>query len=211
MKELVDAIVELNELKTIEIAKRILEETDDPKIVLDAVTKAAEVMGEKFERGEFFIADLIVGGEILKAVSDLARQKLGELGKAREVTGKLVIGTVEGDIHDIGKNIVVSMAEVVGFEVIDLGVDVPPAKFVEAVKRYDPDIVGMSGLLTLAITSMKKTVEELKRAGLRDKVKIIIGGGRVDQLACEYVGADAWTTNAPDGIRTMLKWVREKK
>jgi methanogenic corrinoid protein MtbC1 len=103
------------------------------------------------------------------------------------------------------------MAEAAGFEVIDLGVDVSPEKFVEAIQKYNPDIVGMSGLLTLAIESMKKTVDAIKAAGLRDKVKIIIGGGRVDQYACEYVGADAWTTSAAIGIRIMLKWIEEKK
>ncbi|MEM4952310.1 MAG: cobalamin-dependent protein, partial [Ignisphaera sp.] len=131
--------------------------------------------------------------------------------RAREVVGRLLIGTVEGDIHDIGKNIVVTMAEAAGFEVIDLGVDVPPQKFVEAIKQYSPDIVGMSGLLTLAIESMKKTVDAIKEAGLREKVKIIIGGGRVDQYACQYIEADAWTNDAAHGVKTMLKWIEEKK
>ncbi|MEM0002167.1 MAG: cobalamin-dependent protein [Desulfurococcaceae archaeon] len=210
MKELVNAIVELDERKSYEIAKRILEETRDPRVVLEAIREAAEIIGEKYEKGEFFVADLILAGEIMKTVSDLARQKLKELGEARKVIGKLVIGTVEGDVHDIGKNIVISMAEAVGFEVIDLGVDVPPSKFVEAIKQYQPDIVGMSGLLTVAIDSMKRTVDEITKAGLRKDVKIIIGGGRVDQYACEYVGADAWTTDAAEGIRIMLKWMEEK-
>jgi len=129
----------------------------------------------------------------------------------REVIGRVVIGTVYGDIHDIGKNIVVTMAEAAGFEVIDLGVDVPPQKFVEAIKQYNPDIVGMSGLLTVAIESMKKTIDAIKEAGLRDKVKIIIGGGRVDEYAKEYTGADAWARDAATGIRIMLKWMKEKK
>jgi methylmalonyl-CoA mutase cobalamin-binding domain/chain len=210
-EEFVNAVVSLDEAKAIDSTRKRLESGEDPLKILDDLTKAANVIGEKYEKGEFFIADLVMAGEILKEVSDLVRPKLKELGKAREAIGKLVIGTVQGDIHDIGKNIVVTMAEAAGFEVIDLGVDVPPEKFVEAIKQHNPDIVGMSGLLTLAIESMKKTVDAIKAAGLRDKVKIIIGGGRVDQYACEYVGADAWTTSAAIGIRIMLKWIEEKK
>jgi methylmalonyl-CoA mutase cobalamin-binding domain/chain len=210
-EEFVNAVVSLDEKKAIDLTRKRLEVGEDPLKILDDLTKAANVIGEKYEKGEFFIADLVMAGEILKEVSDLVRPKLKELGKAREPIGKLVIGTVQGDIHDIGKNIVVTMAEAAGFEVIDLGVDVSPQKFVEAIQQYNPDIVGMSGLLTLAIESMKKTVDAIKAAGLRDKVKIIIGGGRVDQYACEYVGADAWTTSAAIGIRIMLKWIEEKK
>jgi methanogenic corrinoid protein MtbC1 len=210
-EEFVKAIVDLDESKVLELTRKRLEVGEDPLKILDDLTRAANIIGEKYEKGEFFIADLVMAGEILKEVSELVRPKLKELGKVREPIGKLVIGTVQGDIHDIGKNIVVTMAEAAGFEVIDLGVDVPPEKFVEAIQKYNPDIVGMSGLLTLAIESMKKTVDAIKAAELRDKVKIIIGGGRVDQYACEYVGADAWTTSAAIGIRIMLKWIEEKK
>jgi len=210
-EEFVKAIVDLDESKALELTRKRLEVGEDPLKILDDLTRTANIVGEKYEKGEFFIADLVMAGEILKEVSELVRPKLKELGKVREPIGKLVIGTVQGDIHDIGKNIVVTMAEAAGFEVIDLGVDVSPEKFVEAIQKYNPDIVGMSGLLTLAIESMKKTVDAIKAAGLRDKVKIIIGGGRVDQYACEYVGADAWTTSAAIGIRIMLKWIEEKK
>lgn len=210
-EEFVNAIIELNEARALELARRRLEAGEDPMKILDDLRRAAEVIGSKFEAGEYFIADLVMAGEILKAVSDIAREKLRSLGRSREVVGRLLIGTVEGDIHDIGKNIVVTMAEAAGFEVIDLGVDVPPQKFVEAIKQYSPDIVGMSGLLTLAIESMKKTVDAIKEAGLREKVKIIIGGGRVDQYACQYIEADAWTNDAAHGVKTMLKWIEEKK
>ncbi|MEM1875590.1 MAG: cobalamin-dependent protein [Ignisphaera sp.] len=210
-EEFVNAIIELNEARALELARRRLEAGEDPMKILDDLRRAAEVIGSKFEAGEYFIADLVMAGEILKAVSDIAREKLRSLGRSREVVGRLLIGTVEGDIHDIGKNIVVTMAEAAGFEVIDLGVDVPPQKFVEAIKQYSPDIVGMSGLLTLAIESMKKTVDAIKEAGLREKVKIIIGGGRVDQYACQYIEADAWTNDAAHGVKTMLKWIEKKK
>jgi methylmalonyl-CoA mutase cobalamin-binding domain/chain len=210
-EEFVKAIVDLDESKALELTRKRLGAGEDPLKILDDLTRAANVIGEKYEKGEFFIADLVMAGEILKEVSELVRPKLKELGRAREPIGKLVIGTVQGDIHDIGKNIAVTMAEAAGFEVIDLGVDVPPEKFVEAIQKYNPDIVGMSCLITVGIESMKKTVDAIKAAGLRDKVKIIIGGGRVDQYACEYVGADAWTNSAAIGIRIMLKWIEEKK
>ena len=210
-EEFVNAILELEEEKALKIARERLEAGEDPLKILDDLKVAAEKVGEKYEKGEFFVADLVMAGEIMKGVSELVRPKLKELGKAREPIGKLVIGTVEGDIHDIGKNIAVTMAEASGFEVIDLGVDVPPQKFVEAIKQHNPDVVGMSGLLTLAIESMKKTIDAIKNAGLRDKVKIIIGGGRVDEYAKEYTGADAWTNDAATGIRIMLGWVGGKK
>ncbi|MEM1831416.1 MAG: cobalamin-dependent protein [Desulfurococcaceae archaeon] len=208
-EELIKAILELNEDKALEITRERLEK-EDPSNILNDLRKAAEIIGEKYEKGEFFVADLVMAGEILKAVSNLAREKLRSMGKTREVIGKFVIGTVEGDVHDIGKNIVITMAEAAGFEVIDLGIDVPPQKFVDAIKQYQPDIVGMSGLLTLAIESMKRTVEAIKAAGLRDKVKIIIGGGRIDQYSCEYVGADAWSNDAAHGVRIMLEWTKER-
>ncbi|MEM1772822.1 MAG: corrinoid protein [Desulfurococcaceae archaeon] len=208
-EELIKAILDLNEDKALEITRERLEK-EDPSNILNDLRKAAEIIGEKYEKGEFFVADLVMAGEILKAVSNLAREKLRSMGKTREVIGKFVIGTVEGDVHDIGKNIVITMAEAAGFEVIDLGIDVPPQKFVDAIKQYQPDIVGMSGLLTLAIESMKRTVEAIKAAGLRDKVKIIIGGGRIDQYSCEYVGADAWSNDAAHGVRIMLEWTKER-
>ncbi|MCS7111902.1 MAG: cobalamin-dependent protein, partial [Ignisphaera sp.] len=183
----------------------------DPQAVLGDLRVAADVIGSKFECGDYFVADLVMAGEILKAISDMVREKLRAMGRVRETIGRLLIGTVEGDIHDIGKNIVVTMAEAAGFEVIDIGVDVPPQKFIEAIKQYKPDIVGMSCLITVGIESMKRTVDAIKEAGLRDKVKIIIGGGRVDQYACNYIGADAWTNDAATGVKTMIKWIQEKK
>lgn len=209
-EEFINAVAELDENKAIDLARKRLT-VEDPVNLLNDLKKAAEIIGGKYERGEFFVADLVMAGEILKVISDMTREKLKELGKSRETLGKFVIGTVEGDIHDIGKNIVTTMAEAAGLEVIDLGVDVPPQKFVEAIKHYNPDIVGMSCLITVGIESMKKTVEAIKEAGLRDKVKIIIGGGRVDQYACQYVEADAWTNDAATGVKIMLKWLEEKK
>jgi len=210
-EEFINSIVNLEESKAIELTKKRLEAGEDPVKLLDDLRIAADKIGEKYEKGEYFVADLVYAGEILKAVSNILREEIAKRGLKREIIGRFIIGTVEGDIHDIGKNIVVTMAEAAGFEVVDLGVDVPPQKFVEAIKQHSPDIVGMSGLLTVAIESMKRTVDAIKEAGLRGNVKIIIGGGRVDEYAHQYVGSDAWARDAATGIRIMLKWMEEKK
>ena len=198
-EEFVKALADLDEAKTIELTKKRVEAGEDPFAILEDVRKATDIIGKRFEEGRYFVSDLIMAGEILKQIMDIVKPLIGE--KAGEAKGKVVIGTVEGDVHDIGKNIVIALLEAEGFEVIDLGVDQPPEAFVNAIKEHNPDVVGLSGLLTEAIESMKKTVEAIKEAGLRDKVKIIIGGGRTDEEAKEYVGADDWADDAAVGVR----------
>lgn len=148
-----------------------------------------------------------MAAEIFQEGMDFIIPKL-ETGEA-EPLGKIVIGTVEGDIHDIGKNIVTSLLEAEGFEIRDLGVDIPPQEFVNAVKDEKPEIVGMSGLLTQAIEPMKDTIEALEEAGLRKGLKVIIGGSRMDEDVCEYVKADDWVDTANEGVRISRKWIKE--
>ncbi|WP_456329690.1 cobalamin B12-binding domain-containing protein [Archaeoglobus sp.] len=198
-EEFVNALADLDEAKTIELTKRRVEAGEDPFAILEDVRKATDIIGKRFEEGRYFVSDLIMAGEILKQIMDIVKPLIGE--KGGEKKGKVVIGTVEGDVHDIGKNIVIALLEAEGFEVVDLGVDQPPEAFVNAIKEHNPDVVGLSGLLTEAIESMKKTVEAIKEAGLRDRVKIIIGGGRTDEEAKEYVGADDWADDAAVGVR----------
>ncbi len=198
-EEFVNALADLDEAKTIELTKRRVEAGEDPFAILEDVRKATDIIGKRFEEGRYFVSDLIMAGEILKQIMDIVKPLIGE--KDGEKKGKVVIGTVEGDVHDIGKNIVIALLEAEGFEVVDLGVDQPPEAFVNAIKEHNPDVVGLSGLLTEAIESMKKTVEAIKEAGLRDRVKIIIGGGRTDEEAKEYVGADDWADDAAVGVR----------
>ncbi|MBO8180475.1 MAG: corrinoid protein [Archaeoglobus sp.] len=198
-EEFVNALADLDEAKTIELTKKRVEAGEDPFAILEDVRKATDIIGKRFEEGRYFVSDLIMAGEILKQIMDIVKPLIGE--KAGEAKGKVVIGTVEGDVHDIGKNIVIALLEAEGFEVVDLGVDQPPEAFVNAIKEHNPDVVGLSGLLTEAIESMKKTVEAIKEAGLRDRVKIIIGGGRTDEEAKEYVGADDWADDAAVGVR----------
>jgi len=130
-------------------------------------------------------------------------------GPQQKRLGKVVIGTVQGDIHDIAKDIVVFMLDINGFEVIDLGVDVPPQTFIDKVQEVDATILGLSGFLTLAYDPMKATVEALQAAGLGENVKVMIGGGQVDDYACDYAGADAWGPDAMSAVRLAKKWVGE--
>jgi methanogenic corrinoid protein MtbC1 len=152
------------------------------------------------------LPELMMAGEILSQITDIVKPELAKVPEVKRV-GKVLIGTVEGDIHDIGKNIVTFMLDVNGFEVLDLGVDVSPQKFVEAIGDFEPQVVGLSGFLTLAFDGMKATVDAIKEAGLRDSVKIMIGGGQVNEKIQEYAGADAYGRDAMAGVSLAKKWV----
>lgn len=149
---------------------------------------------------------MIFAGELLSEAIDALKPVIGSGSSAK--IGKIVIGTVHGDLHDIGKNIFKSMSEAAGFEVIDLGIDQPVGAFIDKVKEVSPEIVGLSGVLTLALEAMKDTVDGLSEAGLRDSVKVIIGGNPVTKEACEHIGADAFTTNAAEGVKICQRWVK---
>ncbi|GAI89152.1 unnamed protein product [marine sediment metagenome] len=162
-------------------------------------------MGKRFADSEYFIADLVYSSEILKVITDMVKPRLAKAAEVKSL-GKVVMGTVAGDIHDIGKDIVVFMLDVNGFEVYDLGVDVPAQKFVDKIKESGAPIVGLSGFLTLAYDSMKQTVEAIKNAGLRDRVKIMIGGGQITEEIKKYTGADAYGKDAMVGVSLAKKW-----
>ncbi|MBN2335418.1 corrinoid protein [Candidatus Bathyarchaeota archaeon] len=200
---IVDAIVNLDEPTALRLADELIKRGAAPIDILEKCRKGMSIVGERFESGEFFLSEMIMAAEIFNQVMDRIRPEL--MKTVTESKGKIVIGTVEGDVHDIGKNIVVALLEAEGYTVIDLGVDVPPARFVEAIKEHEPDIVGMSSLLTVALESTKKTVDAITEAGLRDKVKIIIGGGRIDAHATDYIRPDASTDNAAQGVRLCMR------
>ncbi|NLP36150.1 MAG: cobalamin-binding protein [Firmicutes bacterium] len=164
------------------------------------------IVGDLFEQGEYFVGDLIFAGELLTNAIEILKPVLGQVSS--EKIGTIVLGTVAGDLHDIGKNIFRSMAEAAGFEVHDIGIDQPAEAFVNKVKEVNPEIVGMSGVLTLALESMKDTVDAFKAAGIRDNIKVIIGGNPVTKEACEQIGADAFTTNAAEGVKICQSWVQ---
>jgi len=208
VEEFVKAIADLREKDALELVKKLIEQGVDLSTILDGIRKASDIIGRRFEEGRYFISDLIMAGEILREITEILRPIIVK-EKPKKI-GTVVIGTVQGDIHDIGKNIVVAVLEANGFEVIDLGVDVPPEKFVEAIRKHNPQVVGLSCLITEGIESMKKTIDAIKAAGLKEKVKIIIGGGRVDEGACKYVGADAWARDVQTGLRIIKEWVGVK-
>lgn len=192
---LVDAISEMREEEALKIAQELLDKGTDPFLILEDCREAMTLVGQHFEANECFVPDLILAGEILRQISVFVKPKLVQHVSAKK-TGKIVIGTVHGDIHDIGKDIVTFMLDVNGFDVRDLGVDVPPDKFVETVEEFQPQVVGLSGFLTLSYDPMKSTVQALTDAGFRDRVKIMIGGGQIDEQIRQYTGADVYCKDA---------------
>ena len=210
-QDLVDAMVSMREAEAMELAQKMLDGGEDPLHVLESCRTAVEIVGQRFEAGRYFLPELIMAGEMLKKISQIAKPFLKrECSTKADVRGKVVIGSVKGDIHDIGKDIVTFMLEINGFEVHDLGVDVPAEKFVDAIKTVQPDIVGMSALLTTAFESMKNTVEVIKNAGLRDGVKIMVGGGTVDEKVKQYSGADAYGADAVAAVKLSIEWMESK-
>jgi methanogenic corrinoid protein MtbC1 len=205
-EKIVDAFINLDESATLQHVKSMLALGVNPVEILEECRKGMLAVGERFERGDFFLSEMIMASEIYKQVTEQIKPYL--ITSASKTNGKIVIGTVEGDIHDIGKNILISLLEVEGFNIVDLGVDVPPERFVEAIREHNPNIIGMSCLLSTSIETMKSTVDAIVEAGLRDKIRIIIGGGRLERNAAEYIKPDAYTDNAAQGVKMCLKLLR---
>lgn len=179
---------------------------DDAAKVIQACQDGMGIVGDKFEKDEYFVGDLVYAGELLTKSVDTLKPVLS--GTEAKKTGKIILGTAQGDVHDIGKNIFKSMVEATGLEVYDLGVDQGGDNFVKKIKEVQPDIIGISGLLTLSINSAKAVVDAIKAAGLRDDVKVIVGGNPMTKEACEHIGADAFTTNAAEGAKICQRWVK---
>jgi trimethylamine corrinoid protein len=208
-QNLADILADLKEKEALEITRNRLDAGEDPLKILDDARQGMEIVGKRFASGEYFIPDLIYSGEILKEITEMAKPKLAKTTQSKRL-GKIVVGTVAGDIHDIGKDIVVFMLDVSGFEVFDLGVDVPLQKFVDRIKETGAGIVALSGFLTLAYDSMKATIQAIKDAGLRDNVKIMIGGGQITEEIRQYTGADAYGKDAMAGVSLAKKWTVAK-
>jgi methanogenic corrinoid protein MtbC1 len=206
LDEIKNALADLNEDLALQLVKDSLAAKVPAFEVLSACQEGMTEVGRRFECQDYFVSDLMMSGEIFKQISAILEPEL-KAGGARSV-GKIVFGTVKGDIHDIGKDIVVNMLKSANFEVIDLGVDVPVDKFISALQESGATVLGMSGLLTLAFDSMKATVQALHAAGLRDKVKVMIGGGPVDGNVCRVVGADDWGADAQQAVRLAKGWLQ---
>ena len=209
-EKLVTAIADMKEEAAMSLARAMLDKGEDPQAILDAGSKAMTFIGNRYDAGEYFLPELILAGDMMKQLGDLVKPKLGGKAAQTKPLGKVVIGTVAGDIHDIGKDVVAFMLDVNNFEVHDLGADVSRETFVEKITEVKPDVVGMSGFLTLAFDQMKLTVEAIREAGMREKVKIMIGGSIMNEEAAEYAGADAYGADAMTAVKLTKSWTGGK-
>ena len=208
MKEkLINAIADKHEEEALKLVEDMLAQGEDPQLVLDASREAMVIVGNRFEKGTYFLPELVFTGEILAKIAEIVKPRLQAKESVTEPLGKIVIGTVAGDIHDIGKDIVTFLLDVNNFDVHDLGIDVPAQKFVDAIKKVKPEIVALSGFLTLAYDSMRDIVQAIKDAGVRNDVKIMIGGGQMDDRVSTYVGADAYGADATVAVKLAKAWI----
>ena len=204
-----EAIYDLDIDNIKDIVKERLDQGIEPwSIIKDGMGEGMAVVGDRFEKGEYYLADLILAGEVMKEGMEILEDKIDKAESGSK--GTVILATVKGDIHDIGKNIVGVMLSASDFEVIDLGVDVPEDKIVKAVKDTGAPAIGLSVLLTTMIGAIKDVVDALKEAGLRDKVKIMVGGGTLDEKVGEYVGADSFGRFAGDAVSMAQKWTGGK-
>ena len=205
--ELIRAIADMEEDEALRLAAAWLDAGGDPNEVLEGAKTALGIVGERYDAREYFLPELIIAGDLMREIAALVKPHLADAGEASPARGRVLIGTVAGDIHDIGKDIVIFMLEVNGFEVVDLGVDVPAETFVARARETAPDVVALSGFLTLAFDQMRATVLALADAGLRDEVKVMIGGAIMDDDVRTYVGADAYGPDAQAAVRLATAWI----
>ena len=207
-QKLIELMADLKEEETAARVKELVEAKTDPLEILAAARAAMEIVGKRFETSEYFIPDLVMAGEILTAITGIVKPLLTG-GVEGPKKGRVLIATVEGDIHDIGKDIVTFMLEVSGYEVLDLGIDVPIETVVEKTQEFQPQVVGLSAFLTLAFDSLKRTIEAIEEAGLRKNIKIMIGGGQIDEEIRQYVRADAYGRDAIAAVNFCKQWIGE--
>ena len=206
--ELAKLLSDLKEPEALAFVEKALGDGVDPVELLGDAKEGMNIVGQRFADSDYFIPDLVFSGEILKGIVAILEPHLkSDKGEEAKRLGKVIIGTVAGDIHDIGKDLVTFMLDVSGFEVFDLGIDVPVQKFVDAIKETGSKVVGLSGFLTLAFDSMKETVDAIKEAGLRDDVKIMIGGGQMDEQVRDFAGADAYGKDAMEAVKLAQGWI----
>jgi 5-methyltetrahydrofolate--homocysteine methyltransferase len=199
------AILACNAKTAADFAKRAIEEGVDVLNIADAATEAIRQIGDSYGRGEVWLPELIGGAGALKAVMSLIEEKLKKTGGKTKSLGKVLIGTVHGDLHSIGKDLVATLATAEGFQVIDLGVDVKGDVFIEAIRKHKPEIVAMSALLTTTALEQGKVVKMLKDEGLREKVKVVVGGGAITAGFSKGIGADGYEPTAPLGVKLFKK------
>ena len=191
------AILEYDSKASAEWAQKAMDEKLDPVKVMDAMTEAIQIVGEGFGRDELFLPELVGAGEAMEAATPIIEAELKRTGAKRESAGTVVLGTVFGDMHNIGKSMVATMLITNGFEVVDLGINVESGQFIKAVKEHNADIVAMSALLTTTVQEQKNVIEALIKEGLRDKVKVMVGGGAISHEFADKIGADGFAPSAP--------------
>ena len=206
---LVELLADMYEEEALELAKTLLvEEQADPMRVLDLCRMAMDIVGKRFEEGEYFLPELVLAGDMLDNIGRMAKPLISQdTAESRKKLGRVLIGTVHGDLHDIGKNIVTFMLDVNRFEVRDLGIDVPVETFLSEIRSFQPAVVGLSGFLTLAFDSMKETIDAFEKEGMRKDFKIMIGGGQVDETVRSFTGADAFGANALEAVKLCKNWL----
>lgn len=209
---LIDLVARLEEESVLELVHERIAAGDDPLQIIDACNAGMQLVGQKYESGEYFVSGLIMSGEIFREVVELVQPLMEKFSDGRS-KGLVLIGTVSGDIHDIGKNMTGMLLSCYGFNVVDLGVDVPPETFAAKAVEVKPDIVGLSGLITASFEMMKETVQALREKARASQVSfpILIGGGMIDEQVNQYVGADYWVADAMSGVRLCQKLMEEKE
>ncbi len=190
-----------------ETAKEAIESGIDPIEAANALTEGIQIVGDKFGTGELFLPDLVCASEVLKKAFPVINAEIEKRGEKAASLGKVVLGTVFGDIHNIGKDMVSTLLYAAGFEVIDLGINVKSEDFLKAVKNEKPDILAMSALLTTTAAEQRNVIKGLSKEGLRDKVKIIVGGSPINQEFADSIGADGYGATAPEGVRMVKKFL----
>ncbi|MBN1160499.1 MAG: cobalamin-dependent protein [Dehalococcoidales bacterium] len=208
-ENLVNLLADLKDKEVLELVQQRLDAGEDPLKILEDSRKGMEIVGQRFATSEYFLPELVFSGDLLKRLTELVKPHLKQEVAPKKL-GKVIIGTVAGDIHDIGLNIVDFMLDVNGFEVYNLGVDVPIEAFVNKIKETGATIVGLSGFLTPAFDVMKEAVAAIEAAGMRDKVKIMIGGGQLDDGIRKYTKADAYGKDAMVAVALAKGWIGEK-
>ena len=203
-------LIELEREKVLSEVKQRLNQSEDPMNIFEESKQGMEIIGERYQKKEYFLAELMLSGELFKEIMELIEPYLGEKKTEGNNKGKIILATIQGDIHDLGKNILASLLKLEGFEVYDLGVDVNPDIVIEKVKEIQPDFLGFSALITITFDPMKDVVDKLKEAGLRDKLKILVGGGITTPLVKDYIGADFQTIDAMEGVQYCLETIKSR-
>jgi 5-methyltetrahydrofolate--homocysteine methyltransferase len=208
--DLTNNLVELERDQVLSEIKERLDKGEDPLKIFEECKQGMDIVGEKFKSKEYFLAELMLSGDLFREATELIEPYLGEIESDGDILGKVMLVTVQGDIHDLGKNILGTLLKLEGFEVIDLGVDVDPNIVIEKVKELQPDFLGFSALLTITFDPMKNIIDKLTEAGLRDKLKILVGGGITTTLVKDYIGADFQTVDAMEGVQYCLEIIKSK-